>query len=91
MSTKDKIKNYVSKKFVEQFPNINYQGQKYLITADKNEVNIYNLYTNSLIASYTMGFTIDAESVPIEDGYFSFYVKKDVFDENKSELTSSEF
>ena len=91
LSTKDKIKNYISKKFVEQFPNIDYQGQKYLITADKNEVNIYNLYTSSLIASYTMGFTIDAESVPIEDGYFSFYVKKDVFDENKSELTSSEF
>ncbi len=91
LSTKDKIKNYVSKKFMELFPNIDYQGQKYLITADKNEVNIYNLYTNSLIASYNMGFTIGAESVPIEDGYFSFYVKKDVFDENKSELTSSEF
>ena len=91
LSTKDKIKNYVSKKFVELFPNIDYQGQKYLITADKNEISVYNLYTNSLIASYTMGFTINAEPVPIEDSYFSFYVKKDVFDENKDEMISSEF
>ena len=91
LSTKEKSNNYVSKKFVELFPNIHYKGQKYLFTADKNEVNVYNLYTNSLIASYTMGFTINGEQVPIEDGYFSFYVKKDVFDENRSELTSSEF
>jgi hypothetical protein len=84
------LRNYKSKKFAENFPGIEYRGQKYLITANKREVNIYNLYTNNLIASYSAEFTIDNKEVPAEEGYFIFYVKKDIFEEDLKDLFLSE-
>ena len=84
------LSNYKSKKFVEVFPKTEYAGHKYLIKAGSREVNIYNLYTNILIASYSVGFTLDNKEVPNEDGYFIFYVKKDVFEEEIEKLVISD-
>jgi hypothetical protein len=79
-----------SKKFEEVFPGINYAGYKYLIKADSREVYIYNLYTNILIASYCAGFTTDNKEVTTEEGYFIFYVSKDLFEEEISEIIISD-
>jgi hypothetical protein len=84
------LSNYKSKKFEEVFPKTEYAGHKYLIKAGSREVNIYNLYTNILIASYSAGFTLDNKEVPNEDGYFIFYVKKDVFEEEIEKLVISD-
>ena len=73
---------YKSKKFTEVFPEIKYQGEKYLITASSMEINIYNLYTNILIASYTAGFSLDNKEVPSAKGLFKFMIRKDAFEEN---------
>lgn len=88
LSEANPLGNYKSKKFTETFPGIYYKGQKYLITANKREVNIYNLYTNNLIASYSAGFTVDNKEVPTDESYFIFYVKKDIFEEDLKELVS---
>src|SRR5690606_38748614 len=90
LTSSEKPENYTSRKFKEIFPNINYNGAKYLIVASSKEVNIYNLFTNILIASYTMGFSEDFKEVPKEDGLFQFYIEKDVFDEKIAYLQISE-
>jgi hypothetical protein len=90
LRTADPPQDYTSKKFKEVFPGVAYAGYKYLIKADSREVNIYNLYTNILIASYSAGFKIDNKEVPGEEGYFIFYLNKDVFEENLIDLVISE-
>jgi hypothetical protein len=77
---------YKSKKFAEVFPEIKYQGEKYLITASSREINVYNLYTNILIASYTAGFSLDNKEVTTGKGLFKFMIRKDTFEENLESL-----
>jgi hypothetical protein len=84
-----KSDEYISKKFSEVFPGVEYKGEKYLITAAAREVNIYNLYTNILIASYTAGFSLENKEVPAEKGFFKFMIRKEVFDENLESLSVS--
>jgi hypothetical protein len=82
-------REYKSKKFEEEFPGMEYRGEKYLITASSREINIYNLYTNMLTASYTAGFTLGNKEVIAEKGFFKFMVKNEVFDENPESLSIS--
>lgn len=77
----NEIQNYQSAMFQQIFPNSKYQGEKYILTANENEVSIYNLFTNNLIAKYVKGFSIDNNTVQQEDGYFLFSVSKEIFDE----------
>jgi hypothetical protein len=70
---------YISKKFIELFPKEKYTGAKFLITIDDNEINIYNLYTNNLVAHYVSGFSLSQEVIPKVNEKFSFSVKKEVF------------
>jgi hypothetical protein len=58
-----------------------YHGEKYLVRANKNEIGIYNLFTNNLIASFVTSFSITEKEVPQKDGYFEFSVNADSFDE----------
>lgn len=81
LKSKENI-NYHSTLFSELFPNSKYQGEKYIISANAEEVSIYNLFTNNLIAKYVKGFSIDNESVQQENGYFVFSVKRKIFDDN---------
>ena len=80
------LKDYKNKKFTEVFPGIKYEGYKYLIKADKREINIYNLYSNILIASYSTGFSLNTKEVTSEDGYLIFYVRKNIFGEKMNRL-----
>lgn len=80
---------YKSKKFAEVFPEIKYQGEKYLITASSREIDVYNLYSNILIASYSAGFSLDNKEVPSGKGLFKFMIRKDAFEENLESLVIS--
>lgn len=80
----DNMKNvkYKSKKFKALFPDENYQREKYLILVNEEEINIYNLYTNNLIACYVSSFSLSQVPVPRNNGWFQFAVRKSTFDSN---------
>lgn len=71
---------YKSKLFSELVPVKDYRGEKYLIRADENEVAIYNLFTNTLIANYVKSFSGEANVKYISLRYFK--VPKKLFDES---------
>jgi hypothetical protein len=82
---------YDSKLYNELFPGKNYNDQKYIISANENEISVYNLYINNLIAKYVKSFSIKNESVHQDNGFFIFKIKKKIFDEPLSELSINEF
>ena len=76
-----------SKLFAELLPNSMYEGEEYLITANTDEVSIYNLFTNNLIAKYVKGFSVYNKIVTQDNGYFTFTVIKEIFDEGLDNFT----
>lgn len=82
ISVKDKIPDYQSKLFSEHFPDRKYQSEKYLITANQNEVSLYNLYSNNLIGKYVASFSIPPKLVTKQNDYYKFSIRKDLFDED---------
>jgi hypothetical protein len=81
ISTSDKIPNYQSKLFAEHLPQKKYNSEKYLIIANRNEISIYNLYSNNLIGKYVASFSIPPKAINNNDGFYEFVIKKDLFDE----------
>ena len=81
ISSGDEQKRYKSRKFEEIFPNKRYNGEKYLIMASNDEISVYNLYTNCLIANFVSAFSEPVEIVPLHDGFYKFSVPKRIFDE----------
>jgi hypothetical protein len=81
---------YSSKRFSELLPGRTYHGEKYLITASAAEINIYNLYSNNLIASLIASFSLSPLVIKPEGRFFTFAVKKYVFDEPLSSLKIGE-
>ena len=59
------------------------KGQ-YSISINANEISIYNLYTNNLIENFVSAFSIPATSVPMDDSYYEFNVKKEIFEEREA-------
>lgn len=78
---KEDFPDYTSKLFNELYPQGKYQHEKYLVTATAEEVSVYNLFTNDLVAKYVAGFSIKNEPVMQKDGYYIFTINKNVFDE----------
>jgi len=76
----ERFPHYVSTAFLDSFPGKSYHGEKYMITAGPEQVSVYNLFTNALIASYTAGFESPSQMVPRIGGRFRFSIRKDVFD-----------
>jgi hypothetical protein len=91
LTEKNPVKNYKSSKFKELFPKLKYNGEKYLITGNRKEINIYNLYTNNLVDSYSTGLSFDNKDVPVNDIYLTFYVNQKDFDEELTTLSVSAF
>ncbi len=88
LTSKNPIKNYSSAKFTEIFKEKVYKGEKYYFSVDKKEINIYNLYSNELIASYVNSFA----DVPVDyfvNGKYKFYISKTLLDEDLIDLTLS--
>lgn len=85
LSTQNPVENYLSLKFKELFKDKVYKGEKYYFAIEKNEINIYNLYSNELIASHVNSFADN----PVEyfaDGKYKFYISKTLLDESLNNL-----
>ena len=88
LTSKDRIENYSSTKFTELFKDKVYNGEKYYFSIDKKEINIYNLYSNELIASYVNSFA-DSPVDYFVNGKYRFYISKNLLDENFNDLETS--
>jgi hypothetical protein len=78
---------YVSTEFYRQFPDRIYQGEKYLITANPDEVSMYNLYTNNLAVKYVASMSIDRPPIEQDGSYCLFKIDRSVFDSELSGMT----
>lgn len=85
ISTPKKNDNYTSTIFRKFYPEIRYDGEKYLIRINDNEISVYNLLTNNLIASYVRVLTLDMKPVPKGNSLYTFCIDKSVFDESLNE------
>ncbi len=72
---------YASKKFREVLPHRTYHGEKYLIRVTADEISVYNLFTNELIASYVASFVLPPTAVPKQERGYYFSIDKTVFAE----------
>ncbi len=72
------LARYESQKFFELFGARKYKGEKYALIAGPQEIQVYNLYTDNLIANLVCSFRTGLESVPYEDGYYRFEIRKSV-------------
>ncbi|MBS1493497.1 MAG: hypothetical protein JST55_08300 [Bacteroidetes bacterium] len=88
LSTKTPIENYTSTKFRELFKDKIYKGEKYYFAIDKKEINIYNLYSNELIASYVNSFADNPVDYFV-NGKYKFYISKNLLDEDLNDLNLS--
>lgn len=86
IKTNEFYPDYKSKKFREIIKNRKYDREKYLITASENEIAVYNLFTNNLIANFVSSFSIPFTSIYKQNGYYKFNISKDVFDEKLNEM-----
>ncbi len=75
-----------SSKFEEIYPGKEFNGAKYLITVNDNEVSLYNLYSNNLVAKYAAGFTLTGKTVTKKNDMYYFAIPKKYFDENIADL-----
>ena len=82
IKTNEFYPEYKSKKISEITKNRKYNSEKYLITANENEIAVYNLFTNNLIANFVSSFSVPFNPVNIQNGYYKFNVAKNIFDEN---------
>jgi hypothetical protein len=73
---------FASKIFGELCPGRDYRGEKYLISASDQEISVYNLYTNNLVAKYVPSMSVQALPIGVNGGLFSFSVDRSVFDED---------
>lgn len=88
--------NYKSILF-EKITNNDYDGASYIMSVDTSYVKVYNCYSNELIFSYDMNFSI--EHIPVPTGmspltdlyvtpvlFYSFSLAKSIFDGKFSEM-----
>jgi hypothetical protein len=73
------MQGYRSSLFRQLYPAELYNGEEYLVRADSQEVSIYNLWTNSLIAHYSASFALPPASVPRRGDDYQFSVRTGVF------------
>jgi hypothetical protein len=71
---------YRSRQFKQLFPHRAYHGEEYAILTDVNEISIYNLYTNNLIAKFVGAFADPPVTMASVKGRYRFRVLKSVFD-----------
>ncbi len=58
-----------------------YHGERFLIRASAEEIGIYDLFTNTMIAHYSLAFTEKAEAIPTLNGRYLFHVDSSLFPE----------
>lgn len=75
-------KNYISRKYLELKNTNHYSEMKYSVIANEESISIYDLFNDELIFSYSIGLSTYMKSIPHKDGYFNFYIKSGLFDNN---------
>jgi hypothetical protein len=73
--------SYSSKAFRDALPEKVYKGEEYLVRVTEDDISVYNLFTNNLIATYAASFAIPPRKVPRVGGKYCFSVKRSVFDD----------
>jgi hypothetical protein len=81
-------KDYFSKKYIEVIQDdnswdVNLNGlnpPKYGVICDSNNINLYNFFTNEIIAYYSINFSIYKKSVPIINDKYCFFVNQKAFE-----------
>ena len=81
-SENDIDKKHRSKQYNILFPEDEYNGEKFLILINEEEINIYNLYTSNLIACYVSAFSPTQVPIPQESGWFRFAIRKSILNNN---------
>jgi hypothetical protein len=84
-----RFSGYSSSVFEEQFRDRKYRGERYAIVANADEIKLYDLYTNNLIANLVGAFRIPPVTISSDSGLYRFTVAKNVFDDDlRRELNS---
>jgi hypothetical protein len=73
-------KDYISKKYAEIIRENSYEGFKYGIAVDSLSVSLYNFYTNEIIASYSVNFSLKPQPVPVINGRYGFFIRQNIFE-----------
>ncbi len=81
------INSEYKSRIYEEISKTNYNGENYLIKVDSSYIKVYNCYSNELLESYDVNFSLDSKTVPIvsppfdpEERYFAFLIKKSMLD-----------
>jgi hypothetical protein len=79
--------NFCSLKCIELFPKEKYKcspSNKYVVISDSNSINLYNLYTNELSASYNLNFSITGMKIKHygKSSSVVFWIKDSLIDGN---------
>ncbi|HXG01612.1 MAG TPA: hypothetical protein VNL69_12530 [Bacteroidota bacterium] len=51
---------------------------RFYVHADSHEVVLYDLFTECSLASYSRGFALDRKEVPRVDGYYEFWIRREL-------------
>lgn len=76
----NKTENYISSKFNEIYKNARYNGEHYLITTNKDEISLYDLFTNTIVFQFASGFDDKHRLITVKDGKTLFSIKKKIFE-----------
>ncbi len=77
---------YVSSRFRELHPELNYNGCRYLVSVRDGEIGIYDLYLNTLLANRAPAFSYPPSERADSSGPVIFSVDKALFDVALEEL-----
>jgi hypothetical protein len=89
LTPENSLQNYVSGLFNELYAGKIYQNEEYILSADSNEISLYNLYSNNLIVKYVKAFSLKKETITRKNGYFIFVIVKKVFDKELCDYSIS--
>lgn len=74
--TSEEYRSILFEQLIDNHP---YEGERILIRVSSEEVGVYDLYTNTMIAHYAWGLSESKIPIPIVDGLFVFHVDRSVF------------
>jgi hypothetical protein len=81
-SSSNFIRDYKSRKYNEQYKINDNCVFKYCIILSENELDVYNLYNDELIYSYSKGLSVNPFTIPLDNGEYIFFLRKDLFEED---------
>jgi hypothetical protein len=82
-------RSYTSRKYNEIYNLDDYNSSvKYCFVVEDDFINVYNLFNDELIYSYSRGLTLNPVSIPLLNGYHFFFLKSKLFgdDFNSSDI-----